>query len=79
VAVAVKSIPEGIHAITPYLTAHCIVEATAFYRKAFSEVERFRVPGPMARASCMASCKSATRFSSRALRFLLRNANRPWP
>ncbi|RAS35787.1 VOC family protein [Paraburkholderia bryophila] len=43
---AVKPIPEGMHALTPYLICANAADAIAFYVKAFNAVEQFRLPGP---------------------------------
>jgi PhnB protein len=41
-----KAIPEGYHAITPYLMVKRAAEAIEFYRRAFGAVERERMQGP---------------------------------
>lgn len=43
---AVKPIPEGYHAITPYLIVNDADAAIAFYRKALGASELFRMEGP---------------------------------
>ena len=43
---AVKSIPEGYHSVTPYLIIRGAAEAIEFYKKAFGAVELFRFPSP---------------------------------
>jgi PhnB protein len=43
---AVKPIPDGYHAITPYLCAQGAAGAIDFYKKAFGAKELFRMPGP---------------------------------
>jgi PhnB protein len=43
---AVKSIPEGYHSITPYLIVRGGADAIEFYKKAFGAVELFRMPAP---------------------------------
>lgn len=43
---SVKSIPEGYHAVTPYLIVRGGVAAIEFYGKAFGAVELFRFPAP---------------------------------
>ena len=43
---AVKSIPEGYHSVTPYLIIRGAGEAIEFYKKAFGAVELFRFPSP---------------------------------
>jgi len=43
---AVKAIPEGYHAVTPYLTVRGAARAIEFYQRAFGATERMRMPGP---------------------------------
>ena len=43
---AVKPIPEGYHAITPYLVVDDATGAIEFYKRAFGAKERGRMPGP---------------------------------
>lgn len=43
---AVKSIPEGYQAITPYLIVKGASRAIDFYKKAFAATEVMRLPGP---------------------------------
>jgi PhnB protein len=45
-ASTVKPIPEGYHAITPYLVCRNADRAIEFYKQAFSAAELFRMPGP---------------------------------
>ena len=42
----VKYIPDGFHAITPYLTVKNATEAIDFYRRAFGARERVRMASP---------------------------------
>ncbi len=42
----IKSIPEGFHTVTPYLSISNAAEAIAFYKKAFAASEVFRLPTP---------------------------------
>ena len=42
----VKPIPEGYHAITPYLFIDGAAGAIDFYKKVFSATELFRMPDP---------------------------------
>lgn len=42
----VKPIPDGYHAITPYLAVRGGVAALEFYKKAFGATEHFRMPAP---------------------------------
>jgi PhnB protein len=42
----VKPIPEGYHAVTPYLIVKDAARAIAFYEKAFGAKERFRMARP---------------------------------
>ena len=42
----VKPIPEGYHAVTPYLILSKAAEAIDFYKKAFGATELFRMAGP---------------------------------
>lgn len=42
----VKPIPEGYHAITPYLSVKGAAEAIAFYQRAFGATELYRIPMP---------------------------------
>ena len=46
---AVKPIPEGYHALTPYLIVDGAAAAIDFYRKAFGAVEVMRMPAPNGR------------------------------
>jgi PhnB protein len=41
---AVKPIPDGYHAITPYLILQGAAKAIEFYKKAFGATELFRMP-----------------------------------
>jgi PhnB protein len=43
---AVKPIPEGYHAITPYLSIKGAAEAIAYYQRAFGAVELYRLGMP---------------------------------
>ena len=43
---AVKSIPEGYHSLTPYLIINGASDAIEFYKKAFGAVELMRMPAP---------------------------------
>ena len=40
----VKAIPDGMHALTPYLICTGAADAIAFYKKAFGAVEESRTP-----------------------------------
>lgn len=42
----VKAVPEGYHAVTPFLVLHECAKAIDFYKKAFGAEERSRMPGP---------------------------------
>ena len=42
----VKLIPEGYHAVTPYLSVKGAAGAIEFYKKAFGAKEVMRMPGP---------------------------------
>ena len=42
----VKSIPEGMHTVTPHLVCAGAADAIEFYKKAFGAVEMGRLPGP---------------------------------
>jgi len=42
----VKAIPEGYHAVTPYLIVNDGARAIEFYKKAFGATELFRMAGP---------------------------------
>ncbi len=42
----VKPIPEGYHAVTPYLIIRGAAKAMEFYKKAFDAKEIFRMEGP---------------------------------
>ena len=42
----VKSIPEGMHTVTPHLVCASAADAIEFYKKAFNAVEMARMPGP---------------------------------
>lgn len=43
---AVKHIPEGYHAVTPYLIVKGASRAIEYYKKAFGATEIMRFPGP---------------------------------
>jgi PhnB protein len=43
---AVKPIPDGYHAVTPYMVVHDAAKALDFYKKAFGAEELVRMPGP---------------------------------
>lgn len=43
---AVRPIPAGYHAVTPYLSIRGAAQAIDFYRKAFGAKEVMRMPGP---------------------------------
>lgn len=42
----VKPIPEGFHAVSPFISFKDAAKAIEFYKRAFSAKERFRMPGP---------------------------------
>src|SRR5215470_16777272 len=42
----VRSVPEGYHTITPYITIKGADKLIDFLKKAFGAQERFRFPGP---------------------------------
>ena len=42
----VKSIPEGYHSVTPYLSIKGAAQAIEFYKRAFSATELFRLVAP---------------------------------
>ena len=42
----VNYIPEGFHAVTPYLTVRNAAQAIEFYQRAFGARERVSMPGP---------------------------------
>ncbi|HXH05799.1 MAG TPA: VOC family protein [Vicinamibacterales bacterium] len=43
---ATNAVPEGYHAVTPYLCIRGATEAIAFYQRAFGAREIMRMPGP---------------------------------
>jgi PhnB protein len=43
---AVKAVPEGYHAVTPYLIVDGAARALEFYRQAFGAAERMRLAAP---------------------------------
>ena len=45
----VKSIPDGMHTVTPHLICAGAADAIEFYKKAFGAVEEGRLPGPNGR------------------------------
>ena len=45
-AAQVKPIPDGYHAVTPYLIVDGAASAINFYTKAFGAIELFRLAGP---------------------------------
>ncbi|WP_036280652.1 VOC family protein [Methylocystis sp. ATCC 49242] len=42
----VKSVPEGLHTLTPHIVCAGAAEAIEFYKKAFGATEFMRMPGP---------------------------------
>src|SRR5688500_13594328 len=42
----VKPVADGMHTVTPHLLCAGAADAIAFYKKAFSAVEKGRMPGP---------------------------------
>jgi PhnB protein len=42
----VKSVPEGMHRVTPYLIIDGAGRAVDFYKQVFKATERMRMPGP---------------------------------
>jgi PhnB protein len=46
---AVKPIPDGYHAVTPYLIVNGAASAIEFYKNALGASERLRVPAPAGR------------------------------
>src|SRR5688572_5566328 len=42
----VKSIPEGYHSVTPYLSIQGAADAIEFYKRAFNATEMFRLVAP---------------------------------
>jgi len=45
----VKSVPKGMHSVTPHLVCAGAADAIEFYKKAFNAVEEVRLPGPQGR------------------------------
>ena len=45
-ATKIKPIPEGYHAVTPYMTIKDAARALEFYKQAFGATEVMRMPGP---------------------------------
>ena len=43
---SIKTIPDGYHAVTPYLIIKGAAQAMDFYTRAFGARERMRLPGP---------------------------------
>ena len=58
---AVKPIPEGYHAVTPYLAVDDAAEAIEYYKKAFGAKERMRMMRRTARSPTRTS-RSETRW-----------------
>jgi PhnB protein len=46
---AVKSVPDGYHTITPYLIINGAAQAIEFYKRAFGAAETVRMPDPKGR------------------------------
>ena len=44
--ISTKSIPEGMHSVTPHLICAGAADAIEFYKEAFNAVEVSRLPGP---------------------------------
>ena len=42
----VKTIPEGMHTVTPHLVCADATKAITFYQQAFNATEMMRIPGP---------------------------------
>lgn len=42
----VKSIPDGMHSVTPHIVCNGAADAIRFYKKAFNAEELFRLDGP---------------------------------
>ncbi len=57
ISLAVKPIPEGYHAITPYMTVRQADRAIDFYRKAFGAEVILRMVGPDGRSVMHAELK----------------------
>jgi len=55
--VAVKPVPEGYHAITPFLTCGEPIAPIDFYRRAFGAKELGRMNGPDGKTVMHADCK----------------------
>ena len=53
----VKPIPEGYHAVTPYLIIDGAAGAIDFYKKAFGATELFRMPDPSGKRIAHAEIK----------------------
>ena len=45
----VKSIPDGMHSVTPHLVCAGAADSIEFYKKAFNAVDEGRLPGPQGR------------------------------
>jgi PhnB protein len=43
---ATRTIPEGMHSLTPHIVCAGAADAIEFYKKAFNAVEQVRLPGP---------------------------------
>jgi PhnB protein len=48
---AVKPIPDGYHAVTPYLIVEGAARALAFYKEVFGATEQMRMAGPSGRVA----------------------------
>lgn len=46
---AVKSVPDGYHTVTPYLIINGAAQALEFYKRAFGAAETVRMPDPKGR------------------------------
>ena len=46
ITVMVRSIPDGHHTVTPYLSLQNAAAALDFYKRAFGATELMRIPGP---------------------------------
>jgi PhnB protein len=73
----VKAIPEGHHAITPYLVVRNGTQAIEFYKKAFGAEERFRMNTPDGKSIGQSELKIGDSLFMLADEFLQMNSLSP--
>ncbi len=75
----VKPIPDGQHAITPYLTAKDAPSAVAFYEKAFGAKEMHRMTCPQTGLIMHSTLKIGDSLVMLSEEFPSMGPKSPWP